>query len=722
MTRQEKLITGAILLGITGGAFFLLNGFASLNPSNIAWLNYPGHNDPLQHYLGWEFFRHSAWGFPFGASPQYGLDLSSSVVYTDSIPLLAFLFKPFRSWLSEPFQYMGIWYFLCYFLQAYFAWLLAGLFIGTNRIGRFLVAALLIFSPPLLWRVGEQAALAAHFLILAALYLSLTPHQKNRSYWWGALLISAALIQFYILAMIIVLWGGSMVTNATNQHWSRAAIKSTLLELALILAGLLCIFWMAGYFMIHVSQANTHHYGLMPVNLLALIDSGGWSYLLKDIPNKSARVNEHSVMFGTYFESFNYLGLGYLGLLLFAFAGGSIRGFDLVLSILKKNFMLCLTLVFLTCFAISNNIYFGPIQLVNIPLPEIIFELASILRASGRFFWPTYYVLVLGSIYLVSKYYSKTACISILSIALLLQIVDLRPGWNQFAQWAKQPQASVFKTPLENPFWASAAKHYERVEIIPLRTTFQWQENWAALSSYAAKYHLGTNAVFLSRVDLINLNKANERLNQILHSGKYEKGSFYVLSQEKVVPAFLHLNPSEDMIANIDGLIVLAPGWLKCQDCVKIPHALQINSLISPQLNRPLNVADIPGKTRALIFPSGWDKPFLEGIESNSYEGILAIPLPKSGATELLLDLRASSASQKIHQRVEIWVDNKERVKTTVGKKSGTLLSVPINSTDRQRGFISLQFKFLDSVMDRPMDELGNSRFTGVVLRSMSFR
>jgi hypothetical protein len=42
--------------------------------------------------------------------------------------------------------------------------------------------------------------------------------------------------------------------------------------------------------------------------------------------------------------------------------------------------------------------------------------------------------------------------------------------------------------------------------------------------------------------------------------------------------------------------------------------------------------------------------------------------------------------------------------------------------TDRQRGFVSLQFKLLDSVMDKPMDELGNSRFTGVVLKSMVFR
>ena len=86
---------------ITGVAVFLLViGPKVLDVSNIAWLqhgeiarnNYGGDN--AQHYLGWVFFRNSDWTFPIiGSNPAYGLELSNSIVYSDSIPLLAIFFK-----------------------------------------------------------------------------------------------------------------------------------------------------------------------------------------------------------------------------------------------------------------------------------------------------------------------------------------------------------------------------------------------------------------------------------------------------------------------------------------------------------------------------------------------------------------------------------------------------------------------------------------------------
>jgi len=37
-------------------------------------------------------------------------------VFFDSIPLLAFLFKPFTSLLPEPFQYFDLWLLACFIL------------------------------------------------------------------------------------------------------------------------------------------------------------------------------------------------------------------------------------------------------------------------------------------------------------------------------------------------------------------------------------------------------------------------------------------------------------------------------------------------------------------------------------------------------------------------------------------------------------------------------
>lgn len=51
--------------------------------------------DPATHWLGWQFFRNSPLlQWPLGANPDYGMEIGSSIIFSDSIPLLAFIFKP----------------------------------------------------------------------------------------------------------------------------------------------------------------------------------------------------------------------------------------------------------------------------------------------------------------------------------------------------------------------------------------------------------------------------------------------------------------------------------------------------------------------------------------------------------------------------------------------------------------------------------------------------
>ena len=176
-------------------AFLLIVGPRVLDFQNIAWL---ASGDPATHYLGWAFFRHSPWSFPIGLNPDYGMDISSSIVYSDSIPLLAFLFKPFQSFLPEPFQYLGLWALICFVLQAYFAWLLVGL-ITQDFWQKLLGMGFFVFAPPMLYRLGVHAALASHFLLLAGLYLVMSAKDKGPRFGWTGLLSIAVLVNFYLL-------------------------------------------------------------------------------------------------------------------------------------------------------------------------------------------------------------------------------------------------------------------------------------------------------------------------------------------------------------------------------------------------------------------------------------------------------------------------------------------------------------------------------------------
>ncbi len=70
----------------------------------------------------WYFFRNDIWRFPLGLNPNYGEGLDNTIILTDSIPIFAIFFKLVGFFIKSEFQYISFWYFLCFFLQFYFAY------------------------------------------------------------------------------------------------------------------------------------------------------------------------------------------------------------------------------------------------------------------------------------------------------------------------------------------------------------------------------------------------------------------------------------------------------------------------------------------------------------------------------------------------------------------------------------------------------------------------
>jgi len=200
-SKSQAYLLVPIFLGIS--AFFAVMGPFALDPNNIAWL--ASSDDIAQHYLGSVFYRYGPWSLPLGLNPNFGLEVSSSIVFSDSIPIMAFLLKLLNYLLPEPFQYFGIWALMCFILQAVFAWLLIGLFCN-DEIAKAFGIVLLLFAPPMINRLGVHTSLASHFLILIALFLIIKPSQKHRVIYWCALLGVSSLVTFYLFAMVSVLW------------------------------------------------------------------------------------------------------------------------------------------------------------------------------------------------------------------------------------------------------------------------------------------------------------------------------------------------------------------------------------------------------------------------------------------------------------------------------------------------------------------------------------
>ena len=472
-TRAYISVAIPLLLGL--GFFILVVGFGVLNPRNVGWLL--ADFDMTLEYLGWAFYRYSPWTFPIGMNPNFGLDISSSIIFSNSLPIFAPIFKVFNPLLGEPFQFWGIWILLCFLLQAGMAWKLIGLMTSNNLL-RFFASGLLAFSPPMLFQIGFHNSTVGHFPILAALYLIFRPQQTHRLWWWTLLLPCTLLIHPYTFAMILALWIADLLDRLFIEY--EMSIKQVAKEVLLVLSTTILLAWQMGYFM-SVSPGETG-FGTYRMNLLALFDSSGfdsqnWSYLFS-LPQVRAKNN---------YEGFSYLGLGMILILLLALPVAA-KHLGQIKQLARRFIFVLLCLLSLTVFALSNQIAIGSWSF-TVPLSPTLFSIASILRASGRMFWPVIYFISLASIYYLIKGYSKNLAIGILVVCLVIQVADTSNGWLPIRHKINHPLTQL-ESPLADPFWGSAAKHYKKVVRVPV-----WNEQavWEKFAGYAAQYHLGTN-------------------------------------------------------------------------------------------------------------------------------------------------------------------------------------------------------------------------------------
>ncbi len=707
-----------IILGIC--ACLMVVGFKALNP---AVLDLAQGVDPFKDYVGWMFFRNGSWTFPIGLNPTYGLDFSNSIVFSDSIPLVAFVFKAIRFALPETFQYLGIWTLICFVLQAYFAWLVIGL-MTKNRWLKVFACLILVFSPPMLWRVNQHTALVAHFMILAAFYLIFSPGQAskrwNKGVLWGLLLSAAVLTHFSLFVMVAALWLANLIDQITFAKAQRLTqVKNACLQLVCL--GLLIAFlmWQAGYFAVSSSSGSLGGYGFFRMNLLSPFDPKGWSYILRTLPLPS-----------DYGEGYMYFGLGLL--LLWPFALYQVLR-DNGLRMLLKNaiiqhLFLVLALIALALFAITNHIAIGRKEF-GFGISDSVYAIASIFRASGRFFWPMFYALNVACIFIVIRAYSKRFVWILLGLACLLQVLDTSAGWRAMHQQISDPTKNIpHELNLKNSFWKNAANHYQEVQLVPPQDK---APGWDQIALYAAKYRLATNAVFFARADIEKLSKAQETFMNSLYGSSWSPKSLYVLQPDVVLPAYFHSNPDVDLLVGFDGFAVLAPNWKSCKDCPLIQENLreELNQLTKQiRLNKSFGFGKGQLGNRFLIGMGGsWAWPEDWGVWSNGDQAKMILPIPQDGSAnppkQLKLSLRAFVSPLHPKQDVEVFINEMppQSISLVNSDINTWFINLPPN-VDKKK-YLELQFHFKNPASPKDVGGVpGDDRKLGIGLISAQFQ
>lgn len=516
----------------------VLYGVRILDPGNIGWLMV---GDAATHYIGWHFFRNEEWGFPLGALHRYGMEVASSVVYSDSLPIFALLFKPFSSWLPKLFQYTGIWIALCYFLQGFWGWWLLSRLSSSWGV-RLFGTAFLLLSPLVMLRGDGHFALMGHWLILAGFSLYFAPSIKFYRWGWVVLIVSAALVHAYLAFMVLAIWAADTVKRLVLDR--SLAVKEMFQAVALIVVSLILAMWQGGYFSsAGLAGGGAGYYSM---NLLApFFPTPGADSLF--LPN-------HVAATGGQYEGFNYLGLGIILLLV---SGLWRARADISWRELKPILPLSVVCGLLGIYALSYKITLGGDTLLEISLPSMMQQLIEVFRASGRMFWPAYYALVLGAIALAVRGRSNEVAVAVLGIALWIQVADLAPVIGK--RIGAGMVAKHFESPLKSPFWAEAGKHYKRVVVIPPTFTVQ---DFIPLTFYAATHDMGVNIAYYGRLPSKEAERRREDGVRSFLAGRVDPEALYIFREPSLLGVVEPLLNHDAGVGVIDGMTVVAPGWL----------------------------------------------------------------------------------------------------------------------------------------------------------------
>ena len=601
MQRIYSLVIGlSVFVYVTGGRI--------LNPTSRDWLMV---GDSATHYMGWEFFRHtSLLQWPLGLNPKLGLDISSSIAFTDSIPLAAFIFKPFNSLLPATFQYLGLWILICFVLQTYLAARLLSHFL-TDQIQIALGSVFIALSPVLIYRLVHDGyghiALVSHFLILGALNLYFTKPLK--SLWWALLFTSTILIQAYFIPMVAAIWIAKLVQYLRHDGGSRSvAIK----HFAAVAVASISTLIAGGYVALgsnlftggsEVTDSSfPYWFRWQPLSLIDIQTSfsGTWSHLLSDQQELRGDV-----------EGFSFLGSGIillaglvaLVLLLRYFVARfphyqlsqvtaaigatlvitaswivmSTQVFSMALFVLLAVFViqfsieklvakksesrsrhraLYLLVAALAAYSMTFRPGIGRRTFFEYPLVPLFKQFTQTFHTHGRYIWPAYYLLVLVVIVVACRVFNKKLATIVLTGCLLFQIVDSASAVTTVRH--RFTDAPEWVSPMQDPRWEELAGTHKNIVTLPLLIN-DVESRWMLIADFASRHKMGTNAVYFSRINMEEASQYAGRLHDGFLHGTLDPSNIYIVTDDAYWEGVVGLKFPYAFTGDIDGFHVVVP-------------------------------------------------------------------------------------------------------------------------------------------------------------------
>jgi hypothetical protein len=447
--KLEKKIYLCLSIAMAVSFLTLRHGFNIFNPFNLEWLR----GDAQFHHMAFAFFKQDSWHWPPGVFKNMSFPIGTSIGATDSIPIMAFIFKSLRSYLPLDFHYFGLWQVICLGLQGYWSFQLFYERL-SSPIKSFLGSLFLTLTPVLLsWRF-IHGGLCAHFLILwcMSFYFPLKEDPSFKFPLKSSLIIHflASLIQPYFLPMTFGFHFIFLIMRKPILS-TRKFLFYLILPLMTSILGL----YLAGHFEV-ISPQDPWGFGYYNTDISSLINPMTSSLFIPELP---LRDGQH--------EGFAYLGLGVITLIIFLMTQYCKR--QAIKYIKEHKIVLLLLFAFLIYSFGSSYSIFGWKVLSISKVYWLIEPLKNIFRSSGRFIWPVYYAIIFSTVLVCLKRFNIKKWRTIFIIILFLQIIDLSPLFCRKEALIPYAMISRFKDPFKISPISINASNLKIISLFPRR-------------------------------------------------------------------------------------------------------------------------------------------------------------------------------------------------------------------------------------------------------------
>tara|TARA_B100001123_G_C15329120_1_gene1030627 strand:+ start:1410 stop:3515 length:2106 start_codon:yes stop_codon:yes gene_type:complete len=693
--KSETLLIHAFYFFISFFFLIYLIGWSSLNPFNLDWLL---TNDQVGELIGWLNFKNSKFLFPFGSFEKPGLG-TSSIIYHGTIPLFAIFFKTFFSYLDN-FQYFSIWIFFCIYLQGFLSFLILKKFINENYIC-LLSSIFFIISPIFIYRIGIHLSLAAHWLILLYFlnYLS-----KGKNYHLNNLLIIvlSSGIHFYFTAILFII-------NTIYYFFSFK--KLFFIKFIFLNLFTLSLFmFLLGYFVLPPQDVIGYGYGIYKLNLLSIFDPGTitmgnkiqWSYFLPDI---YSNYGEH--------EGFNYLGLGIILIFLTSFAY-FLKNFSNYKK--KENNIIIFIGIFLFILAISNNIHFGKFNIISFELNKFIYGLLGMIRASGRLFWPIYYVIIIFSIIFIYQKF-KTKSLIIISFFLVLQFIDLMPGFKSY-EFGKL----FFKDRkiLKDNIWS---KIDDEFKIISQTFVENQSNDFFKITQYLVNSKIKSEIFYSARYNRKKMTELRYKNYNDLYNGNLEDKIFIISSTSHLNHLKnLYLNRKDIKFVNRDNVWMLFKSNLIDNKSLEIEKFNQIKSK-KISINKKINIKFPKSPSENSFLGMGWEKynndlkPWTDGANASLIFELPSLDLNKEHYLEMEFESKPDIKDEIIN--LKIFSSGLDKNYEFNFKNNLKKIKLKLNNINKKNKILILDFKLSGMISEFERFISPDERLIGLKLNSI---